>query len=142
MERKRNKKIFWTFKTCKEEALKYKTTTDFQAKNNSAYSYACTNKILQEICSHMTNIRKSRNFWNKEECKKVALEYTNRTDFFNNESGAHHYACKNNFIDEICSHMKYVGNLMIRLVYVYEFSDNSVYVGLTHDIDRSEEHTS
>ena len=37
-------------------------------------------------------------------------------------------------LDDICSHMKSVGNRYKRCIYSYVFSDNSVYVGLTSNL--------
>lgn len=74
-------------------------------------------------------------YWNKERCTKEALKYKSRSVFKKQSSGAFGSAYKNGWMNEICSHMKVIGNRLSRLVYVYEFDDNSVYVGLTHDID-------
>lgn len=79
--------------------------------------------------------RKKRNYWTKEKCIKEALKYKSRSIFKRKSPGAFGNAYKNNWIDEICFHMKKVGNRFNRLVYVYIFNDNSVYVGLTHDIE-------
>ena len=38
-------------------------------------------------------------------------------------------------MDEICSHMKSLGNKYNRCIYAFEFPDNSVYIGLTYNIN-------
>ena len=43
----------WTIDKLKEEALKYKTKTEFKEKSGGAYSTAQKTKLLNEICNHM-----------------------------------------------------------------------------------------
>jgi len=76
-------------------------------------------------------MRKKRNYWIKENCMVVALKYKTRSEFKFNEPSAYTSARKNGFLDEICSHMIKLGNKNKRCIYSFEFSDNSVYVGLT-----------
>lgn len=79
--------------------------------------------------------RKKRNYWSKEMCKIEALKYKSRSRFKKKSPGAFSAAYKNKWLDEVCLHMNRVGNRFKRLVYSYEFSDNHVYVGLTHDME-------
>jgi hypothetical protein len=76
--------------------------------------------------------------WSKENCRQEALKYEHRFEFQVNSSGAYGAAHRNNWLDEICVHMKKTGNWYNRCVYVYEFSDNCAYIGLTYNI--SERH--
>lgn len=69
-------------------------------------------------------------------CKEVALKFSKKTDFRLENRSEYNFAQKNGFIDEICSHMKSLINIPKKCIYVYEFSDNSVYVGLTSNIKR------
>jgi hypothetical protein len=80
-------------------------------------------------------MRKSPGYWTKEKCHEEALKYSSKTELRQNTSTAYSIAFKNGWLDEICSHMKLKGNRFNRLIYAYEFSDKSVYVGLTYDID-------
>ena len=85
--------------------------------------------------------RKKRNFWNKKRCLKEALKYNKRSDFKKKSGGAYNFAKKNNFLDELCKHMIEIGNRFKRLIYVYEFSDKHIYVGLTYNIkERDNKH--
>ena len=53
------------------------------------------------------------------------------------------YIIKNKWLDDICSHMKNLGNIKSKCIYVYEFKDNSAYIGLTCNIERrNKEHFS
>jgi len=46
-------KNFWDYTKCEQEALKYKSRTEFHRKSGSAYSAANKLDILDTICSHM-----------------------------------------------------------------------------------------
>lgn len=79
--------------------------------------------------------RKKRGYWTKGKCIKEALKYKFRSKFKAGSGGAYNSCINNEWLDEVCSHMLVVGNKFKRLVYVYEFSDKSVYVGLTYNIE-------
>lgn len=80
-------------------------------------------------------------YWTKERCVNEALKYDSRAVFKKKSGGAYNASIKNGWLDSVCSHMKVCGNRIIRLVYAYEFSDKSVYVGLTYNIEeRDKEH--
>lgn len=86
-------------------------------------------------------MRKKRNYWNYKTCKMTALKYKKRSDFKRFDGGAYNAAKKLKILDEICLHMVPIGNRFKRLVYTFMFSDNTVYVGLTKNIDeRKEKH--
>jgi len=125
----------WTKEKCQKEALKYKNRSNFCEKSAGAYRAAIKLKTLDEICVHM--IKKTNNlYWTKERCQEEALNYEYRNDFRKNSKGAYSSAHKNGWLNDICSHMKNIGNRFKRCVYVYEFSDNYVYIGLTFNINK------
>lgn len=81
--------------------------------------------------------------WTKERCHEEALKYKSRNDFRrgNGSTWAYRISLKNNWMNDICSHMSIVGNMYKRCIYAFEFADNSVYVGLTYNLNkRSESH--
>ncbi|MDY0270215.1 hypothetical protein [Trichloromonas sp.] len=127
---------YWTFEKCKKEALKYKSKMQFKNNNSSAYNESVKNKWLNEICLHMKKIRNPKGYWTFEKCKEEALKYKNKSDFSKNSKSAYLSSYKNGWINDICNHMKPKGNLYKRCIYCYEFSDNSVYVGLTYNINK------
>ena len=55
------KKGYWTKEKCHEEALKYKTRSEFYLKSNKSYTNARMNKWLDEICNHMKKYHKKIN---------------------------------------------------------------------------------
>ena len=125
----------WTYRKCEEEALKYKTRGEFANNSGSAYAYARRKKILDEVTVHMIWGRKPSGYWIYERCKKEASKYQTRNEFRIKSGSAYDRALKNKWIDDICVHMKIVGNRKKRCIYSYEFSDKHVYVGLTHNIE-------
>jgi predicted GIY-YIG superfamily endonuclease len=99
-------------------------------------------KVRRELINlGVDNIKRYVKFdWTEELVREEALKYTLKSNFRTYSRSAYNYALNNNFLDEVCSHMKVVGNSHRRMVYVYEFEDKSVYVGLTMDKD-SRHHT-
>jgi len=93
-------------------------------------------KLIDEICSHMIEIKKPKGYWTKEKCREEALKYYNRTDFCKNSNGCYYKSYNNNWLDEICSHMIVIGNKYKRCIYAYEFDETkTVYVGLTYSTE-------
>jgi len=85
---------------------------------------------------------KPRGYWTFEQCKIEALKYTYKKDFEYYAKGGYLAAKRKNWLDEICVHMKKIGNYKKRCIYVFEFDDNHAYVGLTFNIsDRKYRHT-
>jgi hypothetical protein len=135
---KNKPKGYWTKEKCTEKALKYNNIKDFYKNYRGAYAAVLNNNWLNEVCSHMKRYNKN---WTKEECNRESLKYKSRTEFRKKSITAYHVAVKKKIMDEICSHMKTTGNIKRRCIYVYEFIDNCIYVGLTYNIDnRHHEH--
>ena len=126
-------KGYWNFENCKNEALKYNTKKEFDDNCTSAYNSALKNGWIDEICSHMILKVKPKGYWTKEKCAEEALKYNNKKDFSQESKGAYCRANKEKWLTDICKHMKRENNIN-RCIYSYEFSDNSVYVGLTDNI--------
>ena len=90
----------------------------------------------------MNTKRKPNGYWTKERCHEEALKYTTMKDFRKNSKKAYWASLNMKITDDICSHMIIFGNVIKRCIYSYEFSDNSVYVGLTYNIkNRHDRHT-
>jgi len=121
-------------KNCQIDALKYNSKIEFQKKSSGAYASARKNGWLNEIRQHMKRPQSYNFKWTKEYCIEEALKYKTRTEFQKKSGTAYNKAWKNNWLDSICSHMIKNGNKFNRCVYVYEFSDNCAYIGLTYNI--------
>jgi hypothetical protein len=123
----------WTYENLKEGALRYNTISVFRSGAYQAYQASSKRGILDEITSHMT---RQRTIWSKEMLEDEALKYNSRIDFYRNNSSAYQIAIKSGILDEICSHMVKLGNIYNRFVYIIKFENNSVYIGLTGDLER------
>lgn len=75
--------------------------------------------------------RKPSGYWTKEMCHKEALRFKSKSEFQFNSKSAYNKSLDKGWLDEICLHMEILGNKFKRCIYVYEFSDNYAYIGLT-----------
>jgi len=105
MNNKRKPRGYWTFERCKEEALKYKTKSEFKKYSYSTYTISLKNKWLNKICKHMITKRKPNGYWTFERCKEIALLYRTRKEFKEKSVSAHDIAERNGWLNEICQHM-------------------------------------
>jgi len=103
-------KTKWDKEKCHQEALKYKTRLEFQKNSHTAYKFCLKNKILDFVCSHMIKKRKEKKYvykkWDFKSCHIEALKYKTKTEFYKSSQNAYSYSIRNNFLNEICSHMK------------------------------------
>jgi hypothetical protein len=95
----------WTKEKCHKEALKYNNKRDFRMSSNT-YNVAHKNGWVDEICSHMEELIKPKNYWTKEKCKEEALKYKTKQDFRRGCSSAYNNSYANDWLDNFCSHMK------------------------------------
>jgi len=126
-------KCDWNIENCINEALKYDYRSKFKKNSGAAYNYCEKNGLLDTVCSHM----KSRyNLFTFDDCKNAALQYGSRSEFQKKCNNKYRLAHKNKWIDIICSHMKNSCEVPNKCIYVYEFTDNYAYVGLTNCLHR------
>ena len=84
----------------------------------------------------MNELRKPRNYWTKERCQEESLKYDRKIDFITNKKTTYQAAYRKGFLDDICKHMKILGDKYNRCIYSYEFSDKHVYIGLTFNLEK------
>lgn len=122
----------WTKDLVHKIALDYKTKTDFNKKAKGAYFAAKKYGWFDEVTSHMSSpiIR-----WTKEMIQSEAKKYKTKEGFKRGSPKAYDRAYDWGIMDEVSQHMIPIGDLFNRLVYAYEFPDNTAYIGLTHDKD-------
>ena len=79
-----------------------------------------------------------RTIYSKDVCHEAALKCKYRSEFAKRFKGEYFAALRNDWLDDICSHMIVVGNHYKRCIYAYEFPNiegkDYVYVGLTDHI--------
>lgn len=86
----------WNRRTCKEEALKYKTATEFEKNSSGAYAAALRNDWLKDY----TWFAVLQRTWNRETCYNEAKKYKTRGEFCEGSKGAYIKALKTGWIDE------------------------------------------
>lgn len=96
------KKIKWTYDTCKKEASKYKTRSEFAMKSKGAYGVSNKKKWLND-------------FFPKKEityeiCKKEASKYRTRSEFAIYSATIFNVAKKNNWIEKFFGKSKFNKN--------------------------------
>lgn len=126
----------WNKNTLIEEAKKYTSKKQFRKNSNGAYQVAIKLNCMEEICKHMIEVHKPHKYWTKERCADVASKCNNKKQFCKEYLAAYSASHKNGWIAEICEHMTSLGHEYLRYVYKYLFSDNSIYIGLTFDVDK------
>jgi hypothetical protein len=102
MNKPKTKYQHWTKELCRNEAIKYTYKVDFKKNSVSAYSTACKNNWIQDICSHM---EPKRDIWTKEKCHNEAKKYSVYIDFELCSRNAYAAAYYHGWLNDICSHM-------------------------------------
>lgn len=97
--------IIWTKEKCHEEALKYKSKSEFIKYRKGAVSAAVRNGYFNEICSHMVRPEPKNKKWRYEECKKVALGCKSKKEFIKNFGSVYTASKRKGWYSEISSHM-------------------------------------
>ena len=129
------KKNTYTDKEILNEGSKYDSPTDFQKGNPKLYFTAVKRKLTKVIkYKKGFKIR----YYTDEEIINGGLKYDNPIDYVSNEKNMYAVAQRRGLLGQIKYKVGYIGNRIKRLVYVYEFSDNSVYVGLTYNEKKRE----
>jgi predicted GIY-YIG superfamily endonuclease len=117
-------------------ALNYDNKKDFAENEPKIVHIARYFGWYDEITKHMSNLR---NNWTKETVWEIALKYDTISEFLKNEKNAYHAAHRNGWLDDVTKHMQPLGSRYKRKIYVFEFPDNSAYIGLTYDEKRRQQ---
>ena len=86
----------WNRRTCREEAMKYKSSSEFEFNSSGAYAAAIRNGWLNDY----TWFAVLKQEWNKKTCFTEAKRYKTRGEFYNGSRGAYIKALKTGWIDE------------------------------------------
>lgn len=127
-------KRYFTFEECQQIALKYDKRSEFKEKDRTCFNFAKKNGWYDEISKHMKH-KSPRYDITFEEAKSEALKYKTRMEFKEKNGQMYSYCVRNKILDEVCKHMKKIGNKYKRCVYVYEFNQcKTCYIGLTFNL--------
>lgn len=92
---------FWTKRRCKNIALKFNNKKDFYTKHKSAYQASVTGGWLNEICAHMSSIKRPNGYWNDfNRCINEAKKYNSLKVFRIKAPSAYKNASKNGWLDK------------------------------------------
>jgi hypothetical protein len=121
-----------------KEGSKYDSPSDFISNNKTLYTYAVRRK-LNKLIEYKKGFK--IRYYTDDEILNAGKQYDNPAEFIKSEPKLYYIAVDRKLLDKIQYKVGYIGNQVKRLVYAYEFSDNSAYVGLTYnDKKRSSEH--
>lgn len=125
---------YWTKGRCLKIARGYKHRQDFREGDYPAYLASKRHGWVDDICQHMNRLHKPNGYWTKERCHEIALRYKTRTEFQQREKSVYNTAHQNGWVDDICTHMHSVGNMVNRCVYVIKSGETKeIYIGITFD---------
>ncbi len=91
---------YWTLESCKRDALKYKSRSEWQDKSGSAIGAARKNGWMKQCTVHMVELEKPKGHWSLENCKKDALQYESRSAWENRSGSAYNKALTMGWVDD------------------------------------------
>lgn len=97
---KKKPNSYWTYERCFEEALKYKSRSDFYRGNQSAYSVSKKRGFIDKFI-WFDKKRKPKDYWTLEHCCEEAKKYKSKSDFAKKSSAAYHVAVAHKWIDDL-----------------------------------------
>jgi hypothetical protein len=106
MSNNRKPRGYWTKERCKEVASLFNTRVEFNKAYKGAYLKCMRKGWLDEVCSHMKNVRKPDGYWTLEKCQEEALKYNTRSEFQDGCGSAYNASKSGGWLKEVCSHMK------------------------------------
>lgn len=125
-------KNYPTKEECTIVCNKYDKYSEFYKKERYIYGYIFKMGWLNDLTNHMIRIKNKPTHWNKFDCINESLKYVTIKEWIIGSRSSYRAAHVNNWFKECSSHMVKLGSRQLRLIYSFEFNDNSVYVGLTH----------
>lgn len=131
--RKISNNVDWSYEKCKEKISECVTIKELSIKYPS-----CTKNIYKngwlELLDPIRQVSSKRE-WTYEKCREIVSKYETISDLRKECNKAYYHIRANGWLD-LLDCMRILPNYYKRLVYVYKFSDNYCYVGLTCDVER------
>lgn len=135
----RGGKIWHTENYVRDIASRCVTLKEFKDNHDRAYRLARRWGIIDEF--NLIRCERGASYWPEQRIRDVASKYQSLSEFRKKQWTAHSYAVKMGINKDLG--FKPIGNRMKRCVYVFEFQDKCVYVGLTWNADlRKNQHLS
>lgn len=124
---------YWSIDKCIDIAKTYSSISSFSTGDHAAaYNKLCKYGLIIEATSHMSSDRVNNHYWSIERCREEAAKYSTRKEFSVLAPGAYDSSNKNNWLNDVCSHM-ISGYKTSDCVYVWKVSGfRDIYkIGLT-----------
>lgn len=93
---------YWSINKIQEDALKYKTRTEWARKSPKSYNAAVKMKAVDSFCKHMELKRQT---WDDDKVKEDAKKYFTKVSWSKNSGSAYNYAITHKMVDVCCEHM-------------------------------------
>lgn len=90
---------YWNQENCYNEAKKYKTRSEFQKRNGSAYLSAKKNGWIDDY-DWFEEVKRPSGYWTQNRCYEEAKKYNSKNDFHKKSFGAYKVALKNRWLDD------------------------------------------
>lgn len=87
---------YWNYETCRIEAKKYVSRSEFKQGNHLAYRTAVLNGWIDEYDWFIRPNKK----WTYQTCMEESQKYSSRSEFSQKSSGAYHVASRNKWLDD------------------------------------------
>lgn len=100
-----------------KKVLKYKHRGEFKKKALNDYSWCRNNKLMDELCAHMTEAKPKLSI---KEIKLIARKYRSRTIFAKKDLRAYMGAKRMGKLDEVCKHMPIIKSGWFNRIHSYE----------------------
>jgi predicted GIY-YIG superfamily endonuclease len=113
-----------------QEGEKYDSPSDFIKSNKTLYTYATKRGLTKKIKYKKGYLI---NYYTDEELIGEGEKYDNPTEFIKENSRAYASVVSRGLTQKINYKEGRLGNRLKRLVYLYIFSDNHFYVGITYN---------
>lgn len=113
-------------------AKQFKYKSEFKKYSGHGYKLLRQEGLLNNIFPENKDMHK----WTIDKIKEVASKYKSKTEFYKNYKYLHRLISKNNLYDKIFNEYTKLGSKYDRCIYVFEFSDNYAYIGLTYNLDK------
>ena len=125
-----------TKESCLASAKQHQTKQSWQQAEPKFVSAARRHGWYTECTLHMQPPSPaSKRKWTKEKCGDSALNYTNVSEWKENDVAAYSAAKRYGWLKEITQHFVPLGNKIKRFIYIIRVKNtNMVYVGLTKNI--------
>lgn len=122
---------YWTEELVIKEASKYKNRNEFKKNCSSAFNVAYDLKILSEL---FPSKKLPNGYWDEKNIRIESSKYKTKSEFQKKCGTAYNKAKKLGIIDDLGFEL--VGSISKRCIYAIEFTDNSVYIGLTYKFEK------